>query len=252
MFLLLAFLKIQLPKKLTHYLHLWVAGLLMSAFPFSMYAFAQQQTTSILAAIMNATTPIFTLLAILTIFRSQKQSSTAIISLLVGLIGVGVTLGVWQGFGENDQLAILALLLASISYGVGTPYIRKFVTPLELPSISAAGVQVMTSAITLLPFYVLTGPLFVAEPRFETVSALVLLGVLGSGIAYALFYGVVAEAGSTVAATVTYTNPVIATIWGILLLGEPLHWYEPVGGLMVLLGAYLSQAKGSVFRIGKS
>lgn len=252
MFLLLAFLKIQLPKKLTHYLHLWIAGLLMSAFPFSMYAFAQQQTTSILAAIMNATTPIFTLLAILTIFRSQKQSSTAIIGLLVGLIGVGITLGVWQGFGENDQLAILALLLASISYGIGTPYIRKFVTPLELPSISAAGVQVMTSALTLLPFYVLTGPLFVAEPRFETVSALLLLGVLGSGIAYALFYGVVAEAGSTVAATVTYTNPVIATTWGILLLGEPLHWYEPVGGLLVLLGAYLSQAKGSVFRIGKS
>jgi drug/metabolite transporter (DMT)-like permease len=252
MMLLLAFLKIQLPKKLTHFLHLWVAGLLMSAFPFSMYAFAQQQTTSILAAIMNATTPMFTLLAILTLFRSQRQSSTAIIGLLVGLVGVGITLGIWQGFGENDELAILALLLASISYGIGTPYIRKFVIPLGLPSKSAAGVQVMTSAMTLLPFYVLTGPLFVAEPRFETVSALLLLGVLGSGIVYALFYGVVAEAGSTVAANVTYTNPVIATFWGILLLGEPLHWYEPVGGLLVLLGAYLSQAKGSVFRIRKS
>jgi drug/metabolite transporter (DMT)-like permease len=252
MMLLLAFLKIQLPKKLTHFLHLWVAGLLMSAFPFSMYAFAQQQTTSILAAIMNATTPMFTLLAILTLFRSQRQSSTAIIGLLVGLVGVGITLGIWQGFGENDELAILALLLASISYGIGTPYIRKFVIPLGLPSISAACVQVMTSAMTLLPFYVLTGPLFVAEPRFETVSALLLLGVLGSGIVYALFYGVVAEAGSTVAANVTYTNPVIATFWGILLLGEPLHWYEPVGGLLVLLGAYLSQAKGSVFRIRKS
>jgi drug/metabolite transporter (DMT)-like permease len=252
MMLLLAFLKIQLPKKLTHFLHLWVAGLLMSAFPFSMYAFAQQQTTSILAAIMNATTPMLTLLAILTLFRSQRQSSTAIIGLLVGLVGVGITLGIWQGFGENDELAILALLLASISYGIGTPYIRKFVIPLGLPSISAACVQVMTSAMTLLPFYVLTGPLFVAEPRFETVSALLLLGVLGSGIVYALFYGVVAEAGSTVAANVTYTNPVIATFWGILLLGEPLHWYEPVGGLLVLLGAYLSQAKGSVFRIRKS
>jgi drug/metabolite transporter (DMT)-like permease len=55
-----------------------------------------------------------------------------------------------------------------------------------------------------------------------------------------------------VAANVTYTNPVIATFWGILLLGEPLHWYEPVGGLLVLLGAYLCQAKGSVFRIRKS
>jgi drug/metabolite transporter (DMT)-like permease len=223
----------------------------MSAFPFSMYAFAQQQTTSILAAILNATTPLFTLLAILTIFRSQKQSSVAIIGLLVGLIGVGITLGIWQGFGENDQLAIVALLLASISYGIGTPYIRKFVTPLEIPGTSAAAVQVLTSAITLLPFYVFSGPLFIAEPRLETAGALILLGVLGSGLAYALFYDVVAQAGSTVAATVTYTNPVIATFWGILLLGEPLHWYEPVGGLLVLLGAYLSQGK-PLFGVRKS
>lgn len=243
MLILMAFLKIKLPQKLSHYGHLWLAGILMSAFPFSMYAFAQQQTTSILAAILNATTPLFTLLAILTIFRSQKQSSVAIIGLLVGLIGVGITLGIWQGFGENDQLAIVALLLASISYGIGTPYIRKFVTPLEIPGTSAAGIQVLTSAITLLPFYVFSGPLFIAEPRLETAGALILLGVLGSGLAYALFYDVVAQAGSTVAATVTYTNPVIATFWGILLLGEPLHWYEPVGGLLVLLGAYLSQGK---------
>jgi len=223
----------------------------MSAFPFSMYAFAQQQTTSILAAIMNATTPLFTLLAILTIFRSQKQSSVAVIGLLVGLVGVGITLGVWQGFGENDQLAILALLLASVSYGIGTPYIRKYVTPLELPGTSAAAVQVLTSAVTLLPFYFLSGPLFIAEPRLETAGALILLGVLGSGLAYALFYDVVAQAGPTVAATVTYTNPVIATFWGIALLGEPLHWSEPVGGLLVLLGAYLSQGK-PLFRVRKS
>lgn len=251
MLAIIAFLKISFPKKLVHYLHLWVAGLLMSAFPFSMYAFAQQQTTSILAAIMNATTPLFTLLAILTIFRSQKQSAIAVIGLLVGLVGVGITLGVWQGFGENDQLAIVALLLASISYGIGTPYIKRYVTPLEIPATSAAGIQVLTSAITLLPLYLLTGPLFIAEARLETVGALLLLGVLGSGVAYALFYDVVAQAGSTVAATVTYTNPVIATIWGITLLGEPLHWYEPVGGILVLMGAYLSQGK-PLFRIGKS
>lgn len=250
MLVLMVFLKIKLPKKLFHYGHLWLAGILMSAFPFSMYAFAQQQTTSILAAIMNATTPLFTLLAILTIFRSQKQSSVAVVGLLVGLVGVGITLGVWQGFGENDQLAILALLAASISYGIGTPYIRKYVTPLEISGTSAAAVQVLTSAATLLPFYLLSGPLFIAEPRLETLGALILLGVLGSGLAYALFYDVVAQAGSTVAATVTYTNPVIATFWGIALLGEPLHWYEPVGGLLVLLGAYLSQGK-PLFRVGK-
>jgi drug/metabolite transporter (DMT)-like permease len=246
-------LKIPLPKKLRQWGHLWVAGFLMSAFPFTMYAFAQQYTTSILAAILNATTPIFTLLAILTLFKGQRQSSTAIIGLLVGLVGVGITLGVWQGFGENDQLAILALVMASISYGVGTPYIRRHITPMALPPTSTAAVQVLTSAVTLLPFYVLTGPLFVAEPRVETVGSLVLLGVLGSGVAYWLFHQIVAQAGSAVAATVTYTNPVIATFWGVLLLSETLHWYEPVGAILVILGAYLTQGKGlRRFRVRES
>ena len=122
---------------------------------------------------------------------------------------------------------------------------------MQLPSTSTAKVQVFTSAITLLPIYLITGPLFIAPPRVETVGALLLLGVLGSGVAYWLFHQIVAEAGSTVSSTVTYTNPVIATIWGILLLGEPLHWYEPVGGILVLLGAFLSQGK-PLFRVRKS
>jgi drug/metabolite transporter (DMT)-like permease len=251
MAIIMAFLGVKLPKQIKQWLHLWVAGILMSALPFSLYAFAQQSTTSILAAIINATTPLFTLLAILSIFKAQKQTGVAVIGLLIGLVGVAITLGVWQGFGDNDPIAILALLLASISYGIGTPYLRKFITPMQLPSTSTAMVQVFTSAITLLPLYLITGPLFIAPPRVETVGALLLLGVLGSGVAYWLFHQIVAEAGSTVSSTVTYTNPVIATIWGILLLGEPLHWYEPVGGILVLLGAFLSQGK-SLFRVRKS
>ena len=251
MAIIMAFLGVKLPKHIKQWLHLWVAGILMSALPFSLYAFAQQSTTSILAAIINATTPLFTLLAILSIFKAQKQTGVAVIGLLIGLVGVAITLGVWQGFGDNDPIAILALLLASISYGVGTPYLRKFITPMQLPSTSTAMVQVFTSAITLLPLYLITGPLFIAPPRVETVGALLLLGVLGSGVAYWLFHQIVAEAGSTVSSTVTYTNPVIATIWGILLLGEPLHWYEPVGGILVLLGAFLSQGK-PLFRVRKS
>ena len=239
-----AALRVALPKKLNQWLHLSVAGFFMSAFPFTMYAFAQQYTTSILAAILNATTPIFTLLAILTLFRDQRQGPKAIIGLLVGLIGVGITLGIWQGFGDNDLIAIGALVLASISYGIGTPYIRKFITPMQLAPTSTAAVQVLTSAAMLLPIYVLTGPLFVAEPRLETAGSLILLGVLGSGVAYWLFHQVVAQAGSQVAAMVTYTNPVIATFWGILLLGETLHWYEPVGAVLVILGAYLAQSSG--------
>jgi drug/metabolite transporter (DMT)-like permease len=244
MFGLVFLLKLQLPKG-TQWFHLWVAGVLMSAIPFALFSFAQQSTTSSLAAIIGATTPIFTVLAILTIYRNEKVTIIATMGLAVGLIGVAITLGFWEGFGQNDPLAIGALVLATISYGIGGPYIRKFVTPMNLSGTSSAAAQVFTSAITLLPFYLFTGPLFTSSPSMESLLAILALGVLGSGFAYRLFHDVVKAAGSTVALTVTFTNPVLATIWGILLLGEELHWYEPIGGAVVILGAWLAQHKST-------
>jgi len=244
MFGLVFLLKLQLPKG-TQWFHLWIAGVLMSAIPFSLFSFAQQSTTSSLAAIIGAATPMFTLLAILTIYRTEKVTVIATIGLVVGLIGVAITLGVWEGFGQNDPLAIGALVLATVSYGIGGPYIRKFITPMGLSGTSSAAAQVFTSAITLIPFYLFTGPLITAAPSIESILAILALGILGSGFAYRLFHDVIKAAGSTVASTVTFTNPVLATIWGILLLGEELHWYEPIGGAVVILGAWLAQNKGS-------
>jgi len=244
MFALVFLLKLQLPKG-TQWFHLWVAGVFMSAIPFSLFSYAQQFTTSSLAAIIGAATPMFTLLAILTIYRTEKVTIVATVGLMVGLIGVAITLGVWEGFGQNDPLAIGALVLATISYGIGGPYIRKFVTPINLSGTSSAAAQVFTSAITLLPFYLLSGPLITASPSIESLLSIIALGVLGSGYAYRLFHDVIKDAGSTVASTVTFTNPVVATIWGILLLSEELHWYEPIGGVVVILGAWLAQHKAT-------
>jgi len=244
MFGLVFLLKLQLPKGV-QWFHLWVAGVLMSAIPFSLFSFAQQSTTSSLAAIIGATTPMFTLLAIMTIYRTEKVTIIATLGVGVGLIGVAITLGIWEGFGQNDPLAIGALVLATISYGIGGPYIRKFVTPMNLSGTSSAAAQVFTSAITLLPFYLFTGPLFTSSPSIESLLAILALGVLGSGFAYRLFHDVIKAAGSTIASTVTFTNPVLATVWGILLLGEELHWYEPIGGAVVILGAWLAQHKST-------
>lgn len=244
MFALVFALKLALPKG-RQWLHLWVAGLFMSAIPFALFSYAQQSTTSSLAAIIGAATPMMTLLAILTIYRTEKVTLLATLGLGIGLIGVAITLGAWEGFGKNDPLAILALVLATVSYGLGTPYIRKFVSPMNLHGTSSAAAQVSTSALTLLPLYLLSPELITSTPSLESLLAIFALGILGSGFAYRLFHDVIKAAGSTIAATVTFTNPVVATIWGILLLGEELHWYEPVGGLVVTLGAYLAQTKKS-------
>ena len=92
----------------------------------------------------------------------------------------------------------------------------------------------------MTPFY-LTGPLTIGEVRIETILAMLALGALGSGIAYWLYYGVIAAVGSTIASSVTLITPLVAVSLGMLLLGEQPHWYEPVGGLIVILGAAWSQ-----------
>jgi len=243
MVLLGLLLRQRFPKTKSEIYHLWIAGLFMSAIPFSLFSYAQQSTTSILAAIIGAATPMFTLLAILVIYRTEKITSNILVGLSIGLVGVAITLGVWQGLGANDPLAIAALLMATVSYGIGGPYIRKHVTPMNLPGVTTAAIQVSTSAITLMPLYLLTGPLFVAEPRVETVGALLALGILGSGFAYSLFHGVIAKAGSATASLVTYTNPMLAAVWGVLLLSEELHWYEPVGAVIIIFGVWFAQRR---------
>ena len=243
MVLLGLLLRQRFPKTKSEIYHLWIAGLFMSAIPFSLFSYAQQTTTSILAAIIGAATPMFTLLAILVIYKTEKITSNILVGLSIGLVGVAITLGIWQGLGANDPLAIVALLLATISYGIGGPYIRKHVTPMNLPGVTTAAFQVSTSAITLLPLYLLTGPMFIAEPRLETVGALLALGILGSGFAYSLFHGVIASAGSATASLVTYTNPMLAAVWGVLLLSEELHWYEPVGAVIIIFGVWFAQRR---------
>ena len=239
----------KLPTSWEAWKHLTIAGLMMSSIPFVLFSYAQTQVTSALAAIINAVTPITTVIVILIAFRAEKLKPHVIIGIVIGLVGVLVVLGAWQGFDENNPLAIIAMIVAVFLYGIGTPYVRKYVTPLNLATEVSVFGQVGTAALTLLPIYLLTGPLITAVPDFSSVAAIVTLGALGSGVAYLLYYKILDIVGSAIASSVTYITPIIAVVLGVWLLGEELHWYEPVGGLIVILGAAISQ--GSVLTLFK-
>lgn len=234
--------KIKFVTGVSTWFKLWVAGLFMSAIPAVLYGFAMQNATSALASIINASTPIFTVIAILIAFRAEKPKPEVIVGLSIGLAGVFVVLGIWQGLGANDPWAILAMLLAVSCYGVGSPLLRKYVEPLKLQPEAAVFGQVLTSAITLLPFYAF-GPLTVAPLEFESVFGIVILGVLGTGIAYVMYYRLLAKVGSAIGSAVTYLSPIVGVVLGVLILGESLHWYEPVGAAILLFGAAVAQGR---------
>lgn len=235
------------PRTAKAWLHTTIAGIFMSAIPFTLFAFGELKIASGLAGMINAATPVMTVLIILLAFRDQTPTRVQIIGLSVGIVGTLVLLGIWNGFGENDPLSVIALLLATVCYGFGSPYIRKFVSPLGLPNTVAVSMQLLTATLVTLPFYV-TGPLTTGVLDWAVLGSITALGVVGTGIAYILYYRVIEQAGSTIASSVTIVQPVVAVILGMLLLSEKLNWYEFVGGLVIIFGALVSQGRVKFIR----
>ena len=242
LFVLIKLAKQRIPISKKVLLHTFVAGLVMSAFPFTLFAYAELHVSSGLAGMVNAATPVMTVLAIMIAFRDQKPTRVQLIGLSVGILGTLVLLGVWQGFGENDPLAIGALILATVFYGFGSPYIRKYVSPLGLPNQVAVFLQLTTASIVTLPVY-LSVPLLTGTPDLASIGSILTLGVVGTGVAYVFYYRIIDAAGSTIASSVTIVQPVVAVILGMLVLQETLNWFEVVGGLVIIFGAMIAQGR---------
>ena len=232
--------KISLPKSGKLWAHLWVVSLMLNVIPGVLFALAETEVTSILAGIINAVTPLMTLIAIMVVTRDEKPKFYQVLGIGIGFIGVLTVLGAWQGLGDNPLWAILVLLAAVTCYGFSFPYSRRFVIPHKLQSESIAAAQVTTGAITLLPFYLFDG---IAQDVYKPgpVLAMLALGVFGSGFAYIWNFKIMAIAGSAIASSVTYLTPVVAVMVGVIFLKENLFWYEPIGALIVLLGAAIGQ-----------
>jgi drug/metabolite transporter (DMT)-like permease len=232
--------QISLPKSKSLWVHLWVVSMLLNVIPGVLFALAETEVTSILAGIINAVTPLMTLIAIMVVTRDEKPKFYQVLGIAIGFLGVLTVLGAWRGLGENPLWAILVLLFAVTCYGFSFPYSRRFIIPHKLPSESIAAAQVTTGALTLLPFFLFDG-IAKDEYRPGPVLAMIGLGVFGSGFAYIWNFKIMEIAGSAIASSVTYLTPVVAVAVGMVFLKEDLSWYEPVGALVVLLGAAISQ-----------
>ena len=237
----------ELPKDPKVRLHIWVVALLLNVIPGILFALAETEVTSILAGIINAVNPLMTIIAILLVNREEKPKAFQLIGLVIGFVGVLTVLGVWNGLGENPLWAILVLLLAVSCYGISFPYTRRFVMPHKLKSESVVSLQLLLAAITLLPLYLFDG-IAKDEYRLGPVLGMLGLGVFGSGFAYLWNFKVMEDAGSAIASTVTYLTPLVAVAVGLVFLNEKITWHEPVGALIVLLGAAIAQERIKINR----
>ncbi|WP_280852784.1 DMT family transporter [Streptomyces sp. SAI-041] len=232
----------RLPRGARTWGHLAVAGLLLNALPFSLFAYAELTIPSTLAGICNATSPLWGMALSLVALSEDRPTRVRVAGLGVGFLGVLTVLGAWQGFSGLDGRGTAMALLASLSYPIGWIYVRRTLAGAGHSHISLTGAQLLLATLQLA----VVTPLFTGLPtHFDLLPllAVVALGALGTGLAVLLQYGLVAEVGPTTAQMVTYFIPVIATAAGVALLGEPLSWSTPAGAAVVLAGAALSQMR---------
>jgi drug/metabolite transporter (DMT)-like permease len=232
----------RLPRDARTWAHLAVAAALVNSVPFTLFAFGEQHVSSVLAGIWNGTTPLFVLVVVLLTLPEERPTRERAAGLALGFAGVLVVLGAWRGVAHGELVGSAACLAAAILYGIGFPYLRRHLATggLTVPVLAFGQLAMGTLQLALIvPF---TGGLPDAAPAVP-LAAVAALGAVGTGAAYLLNYSIIRDAGATTASTVTYLVPVFATIAGVALLGEPLSWNEPVGGLLVLLGVAASQGR---------
>ncbi|TPQ15696.1 DMT family transporter [Streptomyces sporangiiformans] len=232
----------RLPRGARAWGHLTVAAFLLNALPFSLFAYSELTIPSTLAGICNATSPLWGMALSLVALSEDRPTRRRVAGLGIGFLGVLTVLGAWQGFDGLDAKGTAMALLASLSYPIGWIYVRRTLAGSSYSNLSLTGAQLLLATVQLA----FVTPLFTALPGSLPVGpllAIVALGTLGTGLAVLLQYGLVAEVGPTTAQMVTYFIPVIATAAGVAILGESLTWSTPVGAIIVLAGAALTQSR---------
>jgi drug/metabolite transporter (DMT)-like permease len=225
------------PSDIAAWRDFFIMGLLNNAIPFSLIVWGQHAVASGLAAIINATTPFFTVLVANAFTADEKLSWNRLLGSLVGLAGVAVMMGIdgINGIG-SALLPQLAIVAASLSYAFGSVFGRRFT---HAPIVTAAG-QTTGSSLILLPLVLFVdSPWRLSFPHLPVVLAILGLAFLCTSLAYVLYFAILKRAGATNLVLVTFLVPASAVLLGVALLGEHLALQHVLGLIAIAIGLML-------------
>ncbi len=223
-----------------HWQKIFFVGLFNSALPFACFSYALLSISTGLSAILNATVPLFGALAAW-VWLKDRPSASRITGLVIGFVGVALLAWDKASFtpdaaGQSSGWAVLACLLACLSYGISASFTKRHLA--GLPSlVTATGSQIGAALCLALP----TLWLWPARaPGASAWLALLALGVLCTGVAYILYFRLIENIGPARALTVTFVLPVFAVVYGVIFLHETVSLWMLLCGLVIVCGTALS------------
>ena len=234
---------LSMPRSIQVWTAFFIMVLINNVIPFCLIVWGQSHIASGVASILNAMTPLFTVLVAHRLTDDEKITGPRILGVLAGLIGIAVMIGAdaMQTIGL-DVLAQLAILGAALSYAFAGVFGRRFRAMGITPMAAATG-QVTASSILLLPVMLLVDqPWTLAMPSLSVIAALLGLALISTAIGYLLYFRILASAGATNLLLATFLIPVSAIVLGILFLGEVLEPKHLAG--MALIGTGLAAIDG--------
>jgi drug/metabolite transporter (DMT)-like permease len=234
----------SLPRSPVVWGHITVAALFANAAPYLLFAVGEQHVASATAGMLNATTPLWTVLIALGSRHQHAVTARQAAGLVIGFGGAVLIFSPWQAVSGLASAGAIACLAAAACYAVSYVYMDKFLARRGIGPVVLSACQLGAASVWLALALAVTGA---PAPRLDAtvVASILILGMIGTGAAYVLNYQIIASVGATVASTVTYLLPIVAISLGFLVLGEHITLPDLAGIALILAGVALTRNRAT-------
>ena len=223
-----------------HFKHYFIMSLLATVIYYYGFVKGTALLYSGIAGALSGTIPLFSFLLTFVFLKDEKMSIINIFGVILGFIGVLIIARPNEIEALNVNIeGVLYILMGSLSVGASFVYARKFIVPLKIPPLALTSYQLLIGLIILSLTIDYSGIEYIFTNTYALLGLSIGLGVLGTGVAYVIYYYIVSKYGAVKASSSTYIPPVVALFIGSFLVGEPIELIDYVATLLIFTGVFL-------------
>ena len=226
-------------EHLKHWHHFFIMSLLATVVYYYLYVKGSHLLHSGIAGAISGSTPVFSFILGLLLLNEEKMTYQKISGCLLGVIGILILAKLFDtAFAPATWEGIAYMIIGSISFGASFIYAKIYISPLQISSAALTSYQLIGASLILLVCSDFDGVLNIFNDSRAALGLVVGLGILGTGVAYLIYYYIIEKMGAIKASSVTYIPPIVALFIGSIIAKEPIQLTDFVGALIILLGVY--------------